>query len=276
MEHFRSILWQELQLTVGSVQVLSLAIHRHLPETTSLGSHKHAFDQFLLYLTGHGVQTIQKKNHQITAGTLVAIPAGIVHSFHRTGLRPALCLVIDFKIKSSCKPSPSVKELSSLELADIRHIISSMVHVKESAGLPWEIRRAILTLHVVETMLDASAWFPSRKGVFRSPIIQKVETILKSPDSNGLSPSQIAAAAGYQKDYLNRVIKQQTGLTLGQWKARERVARAKVQLKKRVKIADAAEACGFSDQNYFARWFRQQTGLSPSQWLQLPAAETNV
>jgi len=34
----------------------------------------------------------------------------------------------------------------------------------------------------------------------------------------------------------------------------------------------AAEAAGFTDQNYFARWFKKQTGVTPMAWRASEAA----
>jgi AraC-like DNA-binding protein len=76
----------------------------------------------------------------------------------------------------------------------------------------------------------------------------------------------IAQKIGYQQDYLNRVLKTATGLTLGQMRSQLRVTRAQRLLRESRKIVDVAERLGFSDGNYFARWFRLQTGVTPRQW----------
>jgi len=72
--------------------------------------------------------------------------------------------------------------------------------------------------------------------------------------------------AGYQHDYLNRLLKEHEGLTLGQLRAHKLLARVQRLLRQAGSIAEVAEAVGFDDPNYFARWFRKQTGLSPSRW----------
>jgi AraC family L-rhamnose operon transcriptional activator RhaR len=72
--------------------------------------------------------------------------------------------------------------------------------------------------------------------------------------------------SGYQRDHLNRLVKRETGLTLGQLRMQRRLARAKELLAQGIRVADVAEAVGVLDQNYFARWFRRQTGQPPSRW----------
>ena len=72
--------------------------------------------------------------------------------------------------------------------------------------------------------------------------------------------------SGYQRDHLNRLVKKETGLTLGQYRAQLRLAKAKELLDGGAKIAPTGAAIGLADQGYFARWFRRQTGQTPSAW----------
>ncbi|HWA85899.1 MAG TPA: helix-turn-helix transcriptional regulator, partial [Opitutus sp.] len=77
----------------------------------------------------------------------------------------------------------------------------------------------------------------------------------------------VVQRSGYQRDHLNRLVKKETGLTLGQFRAQRRLSRAKELLARGVKVGDVAGEIGLPDQSYFARWFRRQTGQSPSHWL---------
>jgi len=71
---------------------------------------------------------------------------------------------------------------------------------------------------------------------------------------------------GLQKDYLNRLIRSGTGLTLGQWRAKKILAEVEKELRRGGKMVEVAERCGFMDANYFTRWFRRQTGMTPKAW----------
>jgi AraC family L-rhamnose operon transcriptional activator RhaR len=79
-------------------------------------------------------------------------------------------------------------------------------------------------------------------------------------------PAELAKRVGLQKDYLNRMVRHGTGLTLGQWRARELLRNVEQDILKGVRISLVADRAGFLDQNYFSRWFRKQTGLAPSKW----------
>jgi AraC family L-rhamnose operon transcriptional activator RhaR len=82
------------------------------------------------------------------------------------------------------------------------------------------------------------------------------------------SPAELARRVGLQKDYLNRLVRSATGLTLGQWRAKKILTAVEGELRKGGKMVEVGDRCGFADANYFARWFRRQTGTSPKQWQQ--------
>ena len=80
------------------------------------------------------------------------------------------------------------------------------------------------------------------------------------------TPGELARKVGLQKDYLNRLVRRSTGLTLGQWRNRELLKACERELARGGRIGEAALNLGFSDANYFSRWFRQQTGMTPRAW----------
>ncbi len=99
-----------------------------------------------------------------------------------------------------------------------------------------------------------------------SSLQRKVEAALGRAKGMQLSLQEVAQASGYQHDYLNRMLKQQAGLTLGQLRADRILKQAQAWLPRASSISEVAEELGFGDPNYFARWFRKQTGVSPSVW----------
>ena len=76
----------------------------------------------------------------------------------------------------------------------------------------------------------------------------------------------MARRIGYQPDYLNRMLKQFCGLTLGELRGAARLQTARRLLSETRPIADVAIETGFDDPNYFSRWFRAQTGYTPTAW----------
>jgi AraC family L-rhamnose operon transcriptional activator RhaR len=78
--------------------------------------------------------------------------------------------------------------------------------------------------------------------------------------------SEFIRKSGYQRDYLNRLVKKEVGLTLGQYRTQQRLLLAKRLLTQGVRVAEVSTAVGLLDQSYFARWFRKQTGQPPLVW----------
>lgn len=263
---FKSILWQTLRIRVGSLKIRGVALHRHLPETTQLGLHRHGYHQILVYLAGHGIQQINKTSHPAGAGTLVLLPATTPHAFRRLRARAPSCLVLEFESPNIRAGRPIVRQLSALELGRLRFLLSRLAKLQESADPSSDLGRASLVIELMQMLLSAVQTRPSAPPASISPMAHRVRALLQSDASDSLTIAEIARRIGYQPDYLGRAIKAETGLTLGQWRARERVNRAKAALQSAQTVGDAGAAVGFLDQNYFARWFRDQTGFTPSAW----------
>lgn len=79
-----------------------------------------------------------------------------------------------------------------------------------------------------------------------------------------ISPSKIAEALGYNPDYLGRIYRSVYGHTLTEAIHRRRVGVARrLLLDSDAPIQQIAQACGFSDSDYFRRIFRRYSEASP-------------
>jgi AraC family L-rhamnose operon transcriptional activator RhaR len=120
-------------------------------------------------------------------------------------------------------------------------------------------------LQLLITMLRAAGWLERLRppsGVVKGQAINRlVSTMDPAADLVG-----VVQRSGYHRDHLNRLLKRETGLTLGQLRAQQRLAKAKELLSSGVTVGNAAAIVGLPDQSYFARWFRSQTGQRPSRW----------
>ena len=84
-----------------------------------------------------------------------------------------------------------------------------------------------------------------------------------------MSIKELTARLGYQPDYLNRVFKRITGLSLSEQRNATRLETAKAALLRGGTSGSAAGLSGFNDANYFSRWFKQQTGMKPMEFATL-------
>jgi AraC family L-rhamnose operon transcriptional activator RhaR len=124
-------------------------------------------------------------------------------------------------------------------------------------------------LDVLDALLRAVGRLDERSAGTAGPrsLTRSAErAILSSLPDPAINLVALAEQIGYQRDHLNRILKSECGLTLGQLRARLRLREAQRFLRREMAIGEVATHVGIDDQNYFARWFRAQTGISPSAW----------
>lgn len=265
MRHFRSLLINKADIRMPGLSVLTFAVHRHLPEHGSIEPHRHRWHQIILYLSGRGRQVLAGGDARVGPGTLVMIPPGSSHSFQRTSERTPLCLMIDFRLAKPRQGGPVVRSLNRSEITQVRQHLAHLIKLQagESGVLRWESAGVIL--QVLMTLLRAADWLervPQHAGGGQGAAMGR----LLSSVGPATSLRQVVQRSGYQRDHLNRLVKRETGLTLGQLRTQRRLSRAKEMLAQGIRVANVAESVGVLDQSYFARWFRQQTGQAPSRW----------
>jgi AraC family L-rhamnose operon transcriptional activator RhaR len=266
VKNFRSLLMADVGATAGRVRLRRLAVHRHLPDLGEVERHRHACAQLLLYLTGRGTQEVRGRSHAVGPGTLVVLPAGTPHAFHRTAPRPPLCLALDF---SGVRVGAGVARVPMVELREVRDALRRLAALTKD-GQPQGIRASAEALGLLGRLLDAAR--PGSRPPPPGNLRTRLEHRLAEPGAWALPIAVLARRCGYQQDYLNRRIKEETGLTLNQFRARVRLEHARAVLAAGGRSAQAAEASGFEDVNYFTRWFRQQMGIPPAQWRRQAAA----
>jgi AraC family transcriptional regulator, transcriptional activator of pobA len=266
MRRFRSLLIEKVNIRVPGLHVMSLAVHRHLAELGSVELHRHASSQALLYLSGAGRQTLSRHKVRVEPGTLVLIPPGIPHSFERSGPKAPLCLAIDFQFRHSEPRGAAVSSLTRSEVALVRQSLADLVRMHPVIPGELPCAGAVLVLQLMLILMRSGGWLPRDVVPVKHRGSSAIAGILTK-----LEPStplgEVVRRSGYQRDHLNSLIKRETGLTLGQHRAGQRLSLAKRLLASRESVSSVATAVGLTDQSYFARWFRKQTGQRPSEWV---------
>lgn len=271
MKNIRPLFLRQLDVQLPGLRIRRLRLNRHLPETTAVRPHQHAYAQVLLYLGGRGLQQIgrgtRQQTHAIRTGTAVFLPPGQVHAFTETEHRRPLCLVVDLDWRGARQQRARLAQLNQIDLRAVRQWLSQLGrHERPGAGAD-QLRASGIVLQLLDTLWRGLGLLPqsTRPAAPVVPIVKAVERVLASA-SEGATLCDLAQQIGYQQDYLNRVLKAATGLTLGQMRSQRRVVRAQRLLREMRKVSDVAAQLGFDDANYFARWFRQQTGQTPRRW----------
>ncbi len=261
MRKFRPLYIYRPGVRLKDLQVLELRFNRHLPELDQVAEHQHRFTQLLLYLSGRGTLYISGVPYPIGPGELAVLPPLTKHWFQEGSGRRPLCLVIHLKGKEGPQEIFPPRRLPARQLAEVRHWLAEMRQHEDQPGISGQLRVCLAVLHILELLLDKSIRNASKAGILR-----QVERWLEQHQEDGFSRQAMADALSLNADYLNRLVKKHSGMSLSQYEDRWRLARTLQLLRQSSSVRDIALRLGFVDQNYFARWFRQQTGMSPTVW----------
>jgi AraC-like DNA-binding protein len=271
MKNYRPLLIQDLNLQAPGLKALRLRLNRHLPEARWT-EHAHPHDQLLIYLMGRGQQRVQGVLHPAHPGTVIHIAPGVAHAFEQHPGRQPLCLVLDLELEAS-RVIHTAAQLTAEQLTETKSRLASLFRHPGVEKREMSLRVGAVVLDVLDMALKANGWIAplNRFSTARHySIAKRVERLLETKDGAEVDLKQIAELTGYQHDHLNRLLRAECGLTLGQLRARVRLRRAAALLEERKSVQETGEAVGILDANYFARWFRQQTGVSPSSWRRNP------
>jgi len=267
MHQFRSLIIDRGNVRMAGLRILTFALHRHRSARSSIEFHSHHWSQVLLYLSGQGNQLFKHTTAPVEPGTLVVVPPRMLHAFQRSSARAPHCLMINFHLHGERTRSEGVCVVTPFELARIRQHLADLLRLQAKARglLHWE--SAMVILQILISMLRTAGWLEREQPSARSDTGAAVRRLLTNMDATD-SLMHVVQRSGYNRDHLNRLIKKETGLTLGQLRTSRRLAKAKELLSRGMRVGDVAAEIGLPDQSYFARWFRRQTGRSPSRWIQ--------
>ena len=265
----RPIYSRDQGIRLHGLKIHRLRLNRHLPKVDLIARHAHAHSQILLYLGGAGFQLIAGESHAIRRGSLFFVPARVEHSFADTHGHKPLCLALDLDLDKAPPAAaggrePIARTLTLLDLKRVRQELSLLTRWRTGHEAV-EPREAAAVLRLIDLFFRALGFLaadPAPGG----GLLQSVRRVLHQPDAQREPLAALARRVGYHPDYLNRMLKQACGLTLGECRSVARLQTARRLLARARPVAEVAAEAGFDDPNYFARWFRAQTGYTPTAW----------
>ncbi len=272
MKNYRPILLQHLAVSVPGLQVRQLRLNQHTPEAVWT-SHAHERGQVLVYLSGRGRQVVQGKPHDCRPGTVIYVEAGVEHGFERILVRPPLVLVIDLDLEITRSTPHPCAQMPDADLTKVRGSVARLFQIGQVEHRESALLVGSIVLEILDRVMLAAGWLKPFNRYGDAKVMNTtrfVERVLDRMDGAEVTLESIAARSGYQMDHLNRRLKVECGLTLGQLRSRHRLQRAQRYIQQGLPFQAVGERIGILDNNYFSRWFRQQTGMSPSAWKKSP------
>lgn len=100
-----------------------------------------------------------------------------------------------------------------------------------------------------------------------NPVVSRFLDRIFAPDAALGTVADYAREACVSANWLGRVVKKESGRSVGAWIDLARLTRAKRLLQETdLPVIDIAAAVGLEDQSYFSRFFRKHTGMTPTQF----------
>ena len=101
----------------------------------------------------------------------------------------------------------------------------------------------------------------------RKPVSDRAKEYIAEHLDERLLSEQIARFLFLNVDYLNRVFKKETGITLSEYISGQRIEKAKeLLLTSTLSVSEIALEVGFQSFSYFSKIFKKKTGMEPSKY----------
>jgi AraC family L-rhamnose operon transcriptional activator RhaR len=271
MKNYRPILLQNLAVAVPGVRVRQVRLNQHTPEAV-WSTHSHDHGQLLIYLSGRGRQKIAEKMHECRPGTVIYLEPGAMHGFERQMVRPPLVLVIDVDLEITRSTPHPCAQMPDADLTKVRGSVTRLFQIRQVEHREASLLVGSIVLEILDRVLLAAGWIKPFNRYGDAKMMNTTRSVERMLERMGpeITMEAIAARSGYNMDHLNRRLKAECGLTLGQLRSRHRLQRAQRLIQQGLPLQTVGERIGILDNNYFSRWFRQQTGMTPTAWKKSP------
>lgn len=278
MKNYRPLQLQRLDLTLPALRVHRVRLNQHMPEQVWT-THSHDHGQLLIYLNGRGKQQMSTRSYDCRPGSVVYVPAGESHAYSRQMAVAPLILVIDLDFEVTRATAHPLSLLAQADLTKIRRAVAELCALRMPDQRENMLAVASLVITILDRALLAAGWLKpfNRFGDRQTKALtQFSERLLERMNDADVSLEDIAKRAGYELAALNRKLKAESGLTLGQLRSKFRLDRAQKLIRQGLKMNEVAKRTGMPDSNYFSRWFRLQTGMTPRQFKKNPEAAVKL
>ena len=258
-------------------------VYRKSSTKTPVGPHTHNAMEIYFTLSDLPDVFINNTISNVAKGSLIIIPPYSVHQlFNQKDLTyeryiitinnqwlhnsiPVKTTVSDFAVQTS---EPLIMTLSFSEQSALLGALNAFLQKDPSAPLSYyAVFFEIMNLldKMIKDFLDNNAQYrlsinDSQENI--NQIIAYINAHLSEP----ISLNEIASHLYMNKDYLSRLFKKYTHITIGDFIAIQKVNLARSLLSSGASISESQEKTGFSSYAYFFRFFKKMTGFSPSHY----------
>lgn len=230
--------------------------------TVSEDWHFHENAHVCLALTGGNREYRQKKQQEVTAGTMLFYCRGELHRNTNTRFPSKN---INLEIEPHWFSRHDIEEATveqSVKDGSFRFFVLKMYKEMLTSDNYSSVS--------IELLLHQALCNSRKLSTEKSSRIHKVREILHDQPDKTISLQELSACTGINPINISRYFPKYFQCTLGQYMRKLKIEQA-LQLipDKKKSLTDIAYQCGFSDQSHFIRTFKAETGFLPNQYRKL-------
>lgn len=243
--------------------------------------HRHTFHEVFVLLDGEGVHNVDFREVVLRPGTVHFIRAGQLHQIKPTVPMVGFFIMFEYDFFSHFIPDFRPASLSCFHLDESECPVlvekvdpgASVIKGLYEDAKSGDKQSGLLCVAALMSFLIRAEKLvnPHQSTVeTKTPLSRQFLQLLAQSIPPKAKVSDYSADLHVNTNYLNNVVKRDTGKTAGDWIREARVLESKRVLRNTSKtIAVIAEYLGFSDVGYFCRFFKRYTGYRPQEWREL-------
>ena len=218
--------------------------------------HRHPFGEFILNLSGTGINTVEGREIPFYPGSVIYIPAGVEHRKEADERFEDIFVRLDDVHYDEVKTGEDDEFCSIRKMMEVLHY-QYFRHDQKSDGT------VVALYNALEEMIQE---------LFRRPDENRFAEALHCDIIRHFTDPEYSLQAAmedmpYSVDYLRRIFIKSFGTTPKAYLTDLRLEKAAAMLRSGdVNVADISIQCGYYDASYFARMFKQRFGIVPSEY----------
>jgi AraC-like DNA-binding protein len=247
--------------SVAAPGALITTFRRDYPDGFLFGEHYHDRDQ-IVYAC-QGVMTVETSQGMwvLPASRALWIPSGIPHAVRMAGEVSLRTLYLRPKLARGLPRECTVVNISPL----LKELILYACQF-EALNKRMQARR-----HLIEVILDLLRSSQTQPLQLPRPADSRarcVADLLYCDPGSPVPTEEICTRAGASKRTIERLFRQDTGMTLGRWRQQLRLIHSMRLLAQGTKINSVALEAGYSSASAFILMFKSVLGTTPGQYFQ--------
>lgn len=233
------------------------------------GPQWHKDIELLYCIEGKGTLICNGIEHAMQPDHIYVVNANELHTALDRGGLLYHCMIIDDEfLNQSCIPTESLSIETDIADCEANRIYNDIVSQIQTTPPHYAARIRGLLLLLIVRLIEYSGKSTQESSVRTqdpdAPIKLAVDFI-KANYAGKLTLDEIAAVAGFSKQYFASRFKKSIGMTVVEYINLVRCRKAKKLLEqKELSVQQIASQCGFENTSYFSKIFRENMGMLPS------------